>query len=123
MNTSQLSDELSGQERDQIFRLAKKIIAGNVILFLGAAVHSSPPVGFDALYEKEDRPPLGKGLGMKLASEFPNTLGWIVKYDWLDQYIAQKRCKQDFEDKIAGLINEKREYSLSWIAQYYEMEN
>jgi hypothetical protein len=49
--------------------LAQAVNEGQCILFLGAAVHSPPPVGSGFDYPREQRPPTGRGLSRTLADQ------------------------------------------------------
>ncbi len=49
--------------------LAEGIRKGQCILFLGAGVHSPPPVGARWVYPQEERPPRGRELAVHLAAK------------------------------------------------------
>jgi hypothetical protein len=109
MDITELYNALDSDAKDDLDFLAEKIQNGEVILFLGAAVHCSPPPGFEPLYPPEDRPPLGKQLGVELAKGLPDED--IVKeknLSWVAQYFEAKRDRIVLIEKIAGVLAGKK---------------
>ena len=50
-------------------KLAESVAQGRCILFLGAGVHHAPPADSPYMYAEDERPPLGRELASKLATE------------------------------------------------------
>jgi hypothetical protein len=101
-------DKLNNDDKATLNVLARKIKEGKVVLFLGAAVHCPPPIGFEELYPENLRPPLGRGLAVELAKEFPTeiqemNLSWIAQY-----YESAFEDRQGLIKTIAKILKGKK---------------
>src|SRR5579872_2775451 len=111
MNVKHLyeGDKLTDKEQSELNLLANKIKKGNVILFLGAAVHCAPPDKFESFYPSTDRPPLGKDLANELAKELPKNdvkdknLSWIAQY-----YEAAMQSRMELIKSIYDILLHKK---------------
>ncbi len=67
-----------GSDNEVVSAVAKRVAAGQCILFLGAGVHAPPPDGSEFSYPEAERPLMGGSLSEELANEcrfrekFPN---------------------------------------------------
>jgi hypothetical protein len=101
--------KLVDEEKFGLDVLAEKIENGKVILFLGAAVHSPPPKGFEAMYAPGDRPPLGKELAIELTKYLPrNDIVKDKNLSWIAQYYEGFRDRRDLIKKISDVLSQKK---------------
>jgi hypothetical protein len=115
-----IDGKLNDDEKGELYSLAEQIASGKVMLFLGAAVHCPPPPPFESFYPSQFQPPLGRDLGKKLAAAFPFEIGKRISLDWVESYLKENKTSEDFKKQINQIIDEKKDYTLSWIAQYYQ---
>lgn len=131
MDAKDLYQSLSADNKRQLQQLAAEICEkydrgdkagqykGRVVLFLGAAVnyHLSRP-GFEGVYSREDRPPLGNELNnyfidALFAADNNTERSDYMKEErlplsWVSQYYQETFSREAMVDKLANAIDNKK---------------